>query len=159
MSPVSVNEALEHCLNLARPKLKLQYIELENRLQSNIPQIEGNHQELETVFLNIISNSIDAMPQGGVMTVSSRYVPKQNMVEVSIEDTGIGISREDLPYVFNPYFTTKPPGKGTGLGLSTSLIAIQRHRGVIAADSKPGKGTKITIELPAYHRKKSEGQV
>ncbi|HHT9135434.1 MAG TPA: ATP-binding protein [Candidatus Avalokitesvara rifleensis] len=157
MTPVSVNEALEHCLNIAQPKLKLQYIGLENRLQSGIPQIVGNHQELEMVFLNILSNSVDAMPQGGVLTISSRYVPEEDMVEVGIEDTGIGISRKDLPYVFNPYFTTKPPGSGTGLGLSMSMVAIQRHRGTIDIDSEPGKGTKVVIKLPAYHCKKSEG--
>ncbi|MEE9584107.1 MAG: ATP-binding protein, partial [Candidatus Brocadiales bacterium] len=145
---VYINEILQHTLNVFVPQLKLLKIQLIEELSPSIPHVLGSHNQLETVFLNIISNGVDAMPEGGTLTIKSRYIPKEEKVQISITDTGSGITKQDLQYVMNPYFTTKPPGKGTGIGLSSAQLTIQSHRGTIEIESEVGKGTTVKVTLP-----------
>ncbi|MCQ4575207.1 MAG: ATP-binding protein, partial [Candidatus Brocadiales bacterium] len=146
--PVYINEILQHTLGVFVPQLKLLKIKLVEKLSPTIPHVLGSSNQLETVFMNIISNGVDAMPEGGTLTIKSRYVPKEEKVQVSITDTGSGITKQDLQYVMNPYFTTKPPGKGTGIGLSSAQLTIQSHRGTIEIESEVGKGTTVKVTLP-----------
>lgn len=148
--PVYINETLEHTLNVFVPQLKLLKIQFVKEFSPTLPKVLGSSGQLETVFMNVISNAIDAMPEGGTLTVKSMYIPAEKKVEISITDTGCGISKKDLPYIFNPYFTTKPPGRGTGIGLSSALLTVQSHRGTMEADSEVGRGTTIKVRLPVH---------
>ncbi len=148
--PVYLNRTLEDSLNVFTPQLKLLNIKLVKELSPTLPKVMGSHTQLETVFIGIISNAVDAMPDGGTLTVKSRYVAKEKKVEISIADTGCGITKQDLQYVMNPYFTAKPPGKGTGIGLSSALITLQSHRGTIGIESEEGRGTTVRVRLPVY---------
>jgi len=102
--------------------------------------------QIQQVFINILLNAIEAMPQGGTLTVSS--VVEDEMAAVRFTDTGIGIPEENLPKILDPFFTTKEQGRGTGLGLSVSYGIIERHRGKLEVKSRVGKGTTFTVKLP-----------
>lgn len=98
--------------------------------------------------MNIFLNSLDAMPRGGKLAISTRLSKDKKSAEITVADTGMGIAKKDLPRVFEPFFTTKAPGKGAGLGLYLSHGIIKKHNGSIEIESKLSKGTKITIRLP-----------
>lgn len=99
-------------------------------------------------LLNLFINGMQAMPQGGELTIRGRALFQSGQVELAVEDTGTGIAPEDLPRVFDPFFTTKHVGQGTGLGLSITYGVIERHQGQIRAESEPGRGAKFIITLP-----------
>jgi signal transduction histidine kinase len=88
------------------------------------------------------------MPDGGTITIGSSSDPNRGVVEITVGDTGQGISQEDLPHIFDPFYSTKMEGKGLGLGLSTVYGIIDRHKGTITVQSELGKGAVITITLP-----------
>ncbi|MGQ9618666.1 MAG: ATP-binding protein [Candidatus Aminicenantia bacterium] len=116
----------------------------------NIPgdiEIWGELDKLQQVFLNIISNAIDAMMEGGNLKIEAEK--KENSVIIKISDTGIGIKKEHLNRIFEPFFTTKGYGRGTGLGLSISYGIIKEHNGEIIVESEYGSGTTFTIILPS----------
>ena len=148
--PVYLNETIEHVLSVVVPQIKLMKIQLVRELSPTAPRVLGSSGQLETVFMNIISNAIDAMSGGGTLTVRTEHLAREGKVEITIQDTGCGINKKDIPYIFNPYFTTKPAGRGTGLGLSISQLTIQSHRGSIEVDSEIGRGTTFKIKLPVY---------
>ncbi len=102
--------------------------------------------EFETALVNLVINARDAMPDGGSVVIGARN--NQDVVEVSVEDTGVGIPQDILDKVFDPFFTTKPVGKGTGLGLSQVHGFTHQAGGTISIKSELGKGTKITMSLP-----------
>lgn len=118
--------------------------------------ILGDEGKIEQVLLNFLTNSRDAMPKGGEITLSTSEVktPKtkpelsEDYILVKIIDTGFGISDKDLPKIFEPFFTTKEVGKGTGLGLSTAYGIIKSHKGFVEIDSVLGKGTEVRLYLP-----------
>ncbi|MBI3327610.1 MAG: hypothetical protein HYZ81_13030 [Nitrospinae bacterium] len=103
--------------------------------------------ELEQVFFNLCSNALDAMPQGGVLTIDTQVV-QDRLVEVHVRDTGTGIPKARLPRIFEPFYTTKEPGKGTGLGLAICWRIIEEAAGSITASSEVGQGTTFCIRLP-----------
>lgn len=149
-SPVDINELLSKCVDLSSHKMALQNIRVETEFARELPMIKGDGNQLQQCMINLIFNAIDAMPQGGVLSLDSRFVPSKSVVSVHVRDTGCGISKDDLLYIFDPFFTTKIEGKGLGLGLSTTFGIIDRHKGTIHVESEPGKGTIFTIELPVY---------
>jgi signal transduction histidine kinase len=107
---------------------------------------------LQQAFINILWNAIEAMPQGGLLTVTTGIDPRQATVEVHIIDTGTGIPEANLERIFEPFFTTKEEGKGVGLGLSVAYGAIRQHHGEIQIQSRVGEGTHVTVQLPAGPR-------
>jgi signal transduction histidine kinase len=102
--------------------------------------------QLQQVFLNLVLNAVDAMPNGGILNVRTFFEPGPDLIHVEISDTGKGIGKEHLDMIFQPFFTTKP--KGTGLGLAISKQLIEQHGGSISADANPGGGTVFRIQLP-----------
>jgi len=146
-----VNEIIEEVINITQPRWKDQaqkkgiQIELIRKF-GEVPSVLGNPSELREVFTNIIFNAIDAMPEGGQLTVSTQS-QSEGWVEVSISDTGIGMTEEVRKRVFDPFFTTKGV-TSSGLGMSVSYGIIKRHGGEILIESEPGRGTKFVLHLP-----------
>ena len=100
--------------------------------------------------MNIILNSLGAMPQGGKLKVRSFYDQKDEAIKIEITDTGYGIPEENLSYLFEPFFSSKPGGKGTGLGLSIVYEVIDEHNGSIEVESEVDKGTTFIVKLPIH---------
>lgn len=142
---VDLKECLGGILSLIDYKLKNMKIELDLNLDS-LPSIWAQGERLQQVFINIILNAIDAMPNGGTLKIELYQEYKQAVVK--IKDTGTGIKRQHMANIFDPFFTTKGIGKGTGLGLSISYAIIKEHEGRISVESKSGKGSLFTITIP-----------
>jgi signal transduction histidine kinase len=119
-----------------------------------LPTIHGVPGQLEQVFINLSLNALDAMADGGTLTINARKT--RSSIIVRIEDTGYGIPPETGRRIFDPFYTTKEPGKGTGLGLAVSYSIMQNFNGTIEYDSIPGEGTAFTIYLPIINKKPEE---
>jgi signal transduction histidine kinase len=145
---LNIHDLVERCISLSRHKLELQHIHLHIAIQENLPPLEGDLNQLQQCLINIIFNAMDAMPQGGELYIDGYLMGDGSAVSISVKDTGTGISKEDLPYIFEPFYTTKQEGFGVGLGLSTVFGIIERHRGTIDVDSRESGGTTFTIKLP-----------
>jgi two-component system NtrC family sensor kinase len=143
---VNIKEILEEILSLIDYKLKNMNILLKLELQP-IPAISAQGERLQQVFINIILNALDAMPQGG--TLGIQLSTEDNQAVVRISDTGTGIKPEHMAHIFDPFFTTKGIGKGTGLGLSISYAIVKEHEGHIQVSSEVGRGSTFTITLPS----------
>jgi two-component system NtrC family sensor kinase len=145
--PTDLNALIEQVVELERKRFEGSAVEITHQLDPNLPTIEADPGQLMQVVVNLIENGVDAMPQGGTLTLRTRNDPK-GMVTLEAEDTGTGIPAENLGKLFTPFFTTKPVGKGTGLGLAIIYGIIKMHRGQINVRSEVGKGTLFTIQLP-----------
>ncbi|MFC1533426.1 response regulator [Thermodesulfobacteriota bacterium] len=145
---VDINELLERCIILSRHKLVLQNIEIRSNFISKNPRIWGDINQLQQCAINLIFNALDAMPQGGTLLLENSFNSKEGVVEIKVSDNGCGIAKEELPHIFEPFYTTKVEGEGLGLGLSTVYGIIDRHKGTINVDSQLGKGTVFTIKIP-----------
>ncbi len=143
-----INKALTRTLFLLEKQVLFQNILIETRLSADIPQVLGDIQQLNHVFMNIILNAAQAMDGRGNLSISTTLSPDAQNVIVKISDTGPGIPDEVLPHVFEPFYTTKEEGKGTGLGLSLAYGIVESHQGRIAARNNPGQGSVFVIELP-----------
>ena len=128
-----------------------QKIEAILQIEDNLPKVYADPQELEQVLVNLYFNAIDAMPEGGALTVGAKLslgAPKlPQEVAITVSDTGFGISPEDLPKIFLPFFTAKKK-HGLGLGLPICDRIIKNHGGRIKVESQPGHGTTFEIYLP-----------
>jgi len=139
---LAVNDLLrEIASQITRPDIRVEY-----QLDNTIPIIKADRDLLSEALRNMINNGVEAMPQGGVMTLSTAHCDGEGGVEIDIRDCGAGISKENLERIFNLYFTTKEGG--SGLGLSLALRAIDLHGGSVNVESKPGVGTTFKIQLP-----------
>ncbi len=127
------------------------------RLSPRIRLITGSTERLQQVFVNLFLNAFQAMPGGGTLTVSTETTTDGRHVQVKIRDTGQGISAEDLPRIFDPFFSTKSREEGTGLGLSITHRIITDHQGSIKAESVKDRGTTFTILLPCTPQKRQNG--
>jgi len=141
--PLNINDVIRGALTLLGYKLK--NVDVRQDL-APVPDAMGDRGKLEQVFINILSNSLEAMPEGGRISISS--AEKNGLIEIKLGDTGTGIAAEHLLRVFDPFFTTKEVGAGTGLGLSLCYGIIKQHRGHIEVVSPPGEGTTVTITIP-----------
>jgi len=145
---LQVEDLIEGTLQLAQNQIKLTNAKIERQYSPNLPPIRGDRQQLNQVFVNIILNALDAMPEGGTLTITASQSEEEGFVAIDLSDTGTGIPEHILPSVFDPFFTSKPLGKGTGLGLSVSLGIVQKHGGEIRVESHVGRGSTFTILLP-----------
>ena len=150
MAAVSLAEVLDSTLLLVGERIRLRNIELERRVDEDLPPVWGNASQLEQVYINLFQNSIDALSgtQQGKITVSIHSLPAQGQVVLAFSDNGVGIPPAYVERVFDPFFTTKQEGEGTGLGLSIIYGIIMDHRGMIGCESEYTIGTTITIKLP-----------
>lgn len=148
MKPTYLHAVLESVLDLTQRQLQHAHISVERAWAEFLPEIQANPDHLKQVFLNLVLNAIDAMPQGGVLRITTAIdrIQSSPAVRVEFSDTGAGMPPEVLAHLFEPFFTTKE--RGTGLGLSISYDIIQAHNGRITVHSQPGEGTTYTILLP-----------
>jgi len=145
MHTQQINHVVKKVLNLAKKYLQHKQISLTSSFASDLSPVQGNATTLGQVFLNLIINAVEAMPEGGTLTVKT--APTLNeCVMVRISDTGPGIPREVRKHIFEPFFSTK--SEGTGLGLSISQSIIQQHSGEIQVKSEVNEGTTFTVILP-----------
>jgi len=142
---VDLRDNLQEIISLIEYKLKAMSIVLETDLAPVAP-IWAQGERLQQVFINIILNALDAMPNGGRLRLELAETPAEAVIAIS--DSGTGIKEQHLPRIFDPFYTTKGVGKGTGLGLSISYAIVNEHEGRIEVQSEMGKGTKFTIFLP-----------
>jgi signal transduction histidine kinase len=143
---VEISDVLRGVLRLVNKELMRCQIQIETSIAPELPEVMGDARQLEQVFLNLILNARDAMPGGGRLTIES-FVAENN-VHIRFTDTGIGIDDDDLPKIFEPYFTTKEE-RGTGLGLAICQRIVAQHGGKITVSSQIGRGTAFTIQLAA----------
>jgi two-component system, NtrC family, sensor kinase len=118
----------------------------------------GDHTQIQQCLLNLIFNAIDAMPDGGTLTISGGTDESTDLIWLAVSDTGQGIESNDLQRIFEPFYSTKTEGKGVGLGLSMVYGIIHEHNGVVEVDSEPGKGTTFRIKLPRSPLNGIEGE-
>ena len=152
IATVDLCEELTSSLDFIQYHLRSHNIDIVKDCAPVLPTIQADRQQLRQVFLNLISNSSDAMPQGGTLTVRSRVgamVGGETAVVIEFSDTGTGVHTGDLPKLWEPFFTTKAEGKGTGLGLGICRRTVEEHRGTIELETGQGKGTTVRITLPA----------
>jgi two-component system, NtrC family, sensor kinase len=150
-----VAELLRRVAEVARPKLEAQGVRLDLRL-SVVPQVMADAAQLELALLNLVTNSLDAMPAGGVVSITVGPTAGGS-VRIDVADTGIGIDPAFLPRIFEPWVTTKEAGRGTGLGLSITRDVVTGLGGTIAVKSEVGAGSVFTVELPAAPAPVAEG--
>jgi two-component system NtrC family sensor kinase len=149
---VNINDVVDKALDLAAHSAELQDIEMIKELSPSLPNIMADFDQLQQVCTNLILNAVQAMPEGGKLTL--RTSADDDRLKVEVQDSGYGISQENMRRLFTPFFTTKGKGKGVGLGLAVSHGIIQRHHGEIEVQSKEGEGSTFTIYLPTYCEEK-----
>ncbi len=144
-----VSTLLEEAVEVIKPLLKRHGIRFELCVDKDL-KVLADGSLLGLVFVDVMMNAVDAMPEGGKLSIAASNRSSGELVEIVISDTGTGIPKEILPFVFDPFFTSKPAGKGTGLGLSVAKRIIYDHGGEIGIESTEGKGTSVWIKLPTY---------
>jgi len=149
LQPTDVNGVVEDTLRLAEYGLRKGKVRVEKDLDPALPLIVGDAHHLQQVFLNLTLNAMAAMPEGGTLYFHSYPSPNESKeVCVEVTDTGVGIPREQLDKIFDPFYTTKRSGNGSGLGLSVSFNIVKEHQGTIEVESTPGQGTTFRVRLP-----------
>lgn len=143
-----INTLIKRTVSLMEHTIKANKAQIKLDLNDKVPQISVDENQVQQVFFNLLRNAIDAMPDGGKIIISSAFNKGPNSLKISFEDTGQGISKENMDCIFMPFFTTKLPGKGTGLGLNICSDIIKNHGGNITAKNKKGKGAVFIINLP-----------
>jgi signal transduction histidine kinase len=146
---LDINRVIEDSLAMVEHQFKEERnYRVVKRLSPNVRQLTGSPSRLQQVFVNLFNNSFQAMPAGGVLTISTKSSDDREMLVVEISDTGTGIPPSRLSRIFDPFFTTKSEEKGTGLGLSITQRIVSDHQGRIRVASAPGEGTTFTISFP-----------
>lgn len=144
LESLDLNALLKEMLAFLHGEITLENIEIESSFDEGLSPIKADGKQLKQAFLNIIKNSVEAMPNGGKIRITTSRM--SNSVEIRVSDTGIGIDEKDLDKIFDPFYTTKD--KGTGLGLSVTHQIITEHGGSIRCETQKGKGTTFIINLP-----------
>jgi signal transduction histidine kinase len=146
---------LQDAVALLQRPLRQHRITVRLDLQPDLPRPLASPDQLKQVFLNLFLNARDAMPHGGLLEIASRVSRETDTeflagryVLIQVRDTGSGIPEEEMPRIFEPFYSTKSESKGTGLGLWVSMGIIQNHGGQIKVRSRPGRGTTFTVALP-----------
>ena len=152
----NINELIDASCDLVQHQISLQNVKLVKGYDPALPPIMADTNQLQQVFINIMLNSYQAMPDGGTLHITTRTVGSE--LQVIFTDTGTGIPPEKIQNIFDPFFTTKEVGEGTGLGLSVSYGIVKAHGGDIGVESQADKGTTFVIKLPLDKSKGDEGR-
>jgi two-component system NtrC family sensor kinase len=144
--PVNLADTIKMTARLVTHQQRGDNIQIEIETMKNLPVILGDEGQLQQAVVALATNAIDAMPEGGTLTL--RAAPSGPNVRIEISDTGVGISPENLTKIFDPFFTTKDVGRGTGLGLAVCYGIVSEHGGRLDVRSTVGVGTTFTISLP-----------
>jgi signal transduction histidine kinase len=148
---VDLNEIVKDALWVMEGGIEERQVKLERNLSPSPMFILGAAQELKEAIVHLLSNALDALPQGGVVQVeTARETRSPEQVILRIADNGVGIKKQDMVKIFNPFFSTKATGNGIGLGLSVALNSIKGHNGIMSIQSEWGKGTRLTVSFPPY---------
>lgn len=151
MKSLDLNQLIEENLLMMERGLTERGIKVATTLAPRLPPIWGDAYELKGVLINLLSNAMDALPQGGAIDIATRLgSADERSVECIVTDNGAGIPEENLDKIFNPFFTTKQDTGGIGLGLSTSLGVLKKHNGIITVKSRLGQGSSFSFSLPAH---------
>lgn len=152
----NLNEVVEQGLRITEASAKRSGINVVRDFDDSLPEINADPQHIKQVVVNLVANAIQAMEDGGALTL--RTVSHKNDVYLLVEDTGSGIAPEQLKQIFTPFFTTKDVDKGTGLGLSVVHGIVKAHGGFIQVHSEPGQGTRVEVAFPCLHNSESVDQ-
>lgn len=154
-TPANVNDVVERAIGLLQNQESFHNIRIVKDLHTPLPPVLVDRGQMYQVFMNLMINAADAMENRGVLTIESRLrvvkstvTDDRRLVEVSVTDTGCGITQKNIERMFDPFFTTKGPTVGTGLGLSICQSIVKRHNGSISVRSSPGEGSTFTVSLP-----------
>jgi two-component system cell cycle sensor histidine kinase/response regulator CckA len=158
--PIDLNQVVEKVVSMIRHTFD-RSIEIRTELADGLSAVEGDAGQLEQTVLNLCINARDAMPKGGILTLGTRQetftggedgppgaVPRGTYISLSLSDTGMGIPPENIPRIFEPFFSTKEPGKGSGMGLAMAYGIVKNHGGILDVRSVPGKGTTFRVLVP-----------
>jgi signal transduction histidine kinase len=149
IEPNDLNEIIADTLLMIEHQLRTwSNIYVTTQLAEDLPPLHCERNSIAQVLINLLTNARDAMPQGGNVTIRTRYETESKRLVLEVTDTGPGIPEEVRPKIFDPFFTTKPVGEGTGLGLSIVMGVVQAHGGEVRVDSEPGRGATFTVSLP-----------
>lgn len=148
MEPSDLNAVIDRCVRLVQHQLTLKNIELHLDLNAQLPAVRCDQGQIEQVILALVMNAIDALPNGGNLSLTSRKAATAEAIQIEVRDDGVGMPRDVLAKMFEPFFTTKEHGRGLGLGLAISRNIVDRHGGRIEVVSEPSHGTTFTITLP-----------
>jgi len=164
--PCDIAQVIRDSLGLVGKQFALHNISVQEEFTDGLPPVVIDENQMKQVFINVLLNALQAMPQGGELTLRTAaaapeslpvelarralamWRPGEGAARCEVTDTGVGIPAEQLPKAFDPFFTTKPAGQGTGLGLAISRSIVEKHRGGITIASQEGRGTTVTIALP-----------
>ncbi|MGH7458233.1 MAG: ATP-binding protein [Longimicrobiaceae bacterium] len=146
VAPVDLNRVVRRVLQLAAPRVRERGIEVKTDLDPELPPVTAHADAIQEVLANLVNNAIDAMPGGGQLRAASWA--RDGVVNVSVRDTGAGVSEQDLPHIFEAFYTTKPGIHGVGLGLFVSEGIVRGHGGRLEVESGPGAGSCFKVWLP-----------
>ncbi len=147
MELTNINDLVNSALMLFESQLLLHKVKVKKDIEKDLPLTMIDPNKIRQVFANVLINSIDAMPDGGNLTIVTKYSSDRESLIIEFEDTGHGMDQDVMSKIFDPFFTTKGV-KGTGLGLAVSYGIVEQHKGTITVASEPGAGTKFAIVLP-----------
>ena len=152
LTPVDLNQLLQRLFDATSPAFDKRPVRIIEKFDPRLPMINGSGDRLQQLFLNLINNALDAMPDGGELTVSTRQETepggKSTRVVVDFADNGSGMGPETVAHIFDPLYTTKAPGQGTGLGLVIVNQIVREHGGDVRVQSEPGQGTRFRLTFP-----------
>lgn len=144
---IDIKDIIDSSIKLTKNQLMISDIKLIKDIPEDLPKVYGNADNLKQVFINLFSNAIQAMPKGGSLKISARKNPN-GYIEITVQDSGLGMPPDVLERIFDPFFSTKPIGEGTGLGLSIVYSIVKKHGGYIEVKSRQGEGTTFRVYLP-----------
>jgi two-component system, NtrC family, sensor kinase len=150
-----LNDLIRKVVSLFEHKFKLNRVYLTIELSEDLPQMQGDPGQIQQCLVNLLFNAMEAMPEGGQITVRTRCEAAKSLIRLEVEDAGTGIPQEMMSQIFEPFFSTKSQDKGVGLGLSVVYGIIKQHHGSIRVMSEVGKGSKFIIKFFPLQRSKT----
>ena len=151
LQELEVRDLVRETLLLVSHRAKSQKVEVVEHFADESLPVVVDANKMKQVFINLINNAFDAMPEGGTLTITT--LREGEFLTIQFQDTGTGMFPEALTEIFDPFYTTKPKSRGTGLGLSLSLKIVKSFAGTIEAESEKDKGSSFTVKIPLAARK------